>query len=806
MDIGRSICRTCRKEDNVVSYLSVEVEAFSGKTVADMIYEISDILVRLEPHLPQIICEICMVQLRAAHNFRQQCIESNALLAELHGKPLEGVVPAAGASESKPKPEDYSVMVKMEKFDDSMDDQDDQSTEKDMDPLTPAKRHKIQPGRQKRIRTPNDHKDQTATETPSRRPKKLRNYSAIAKHYIAQIDDSWHCRIDEFQNCKYGQKNYDAGNFIRHFRIMHPEASQALGLAKHYVTTSTKKKRAVAKRQVAIDSPSFLEGCIKLVTVHNLPLRCFDWAGLRMLMDPISESIGFNINGHNITTHLRAASTGIVDRLKKELAGRTVSVKVDVASRNGRHVLSVCVQYEFSHEVVTRTLGLIEVRENQSSSYIKSKILEVLLSYDLVIDQIFTVVLDNGPNMIANSKKLKKTFAESMLTNDFTDAEIDCNGSAAEEELIESLSKELNELFRVVRGAVHTLQLALNEAVPESDPNVKEITQFVMNVRQQKYQHVFDSKNASYPPLWSTRWSGKYKMIKSIVKQEPFFKALCEQFPELSLRESDWQFLKDYDSAFLPLHSMVKLMQKHHQPFSEFYMQWLVAIKDVRTLKTNRFAKPLITALTKRLGSLKEDNLVFKAALYLDPRFNYLNSAVFTFEQKDEIQNFIVGVWNRIGSLHPSGSSSQVQRPETVSSENENEMDMDDFLTEMFGGTLNQSSKATLSAPPPLLQQLKTLEIDPRQPHNYDVWNHWILRKSTHPELFAVAMIVLAAPSNQISVKRAFSALMVSDRRPEIPEALLGDIFVLKQNQEIFEKVVATLYDWKKFQENVTGQ
>ena len=78
----------------------------------------------------------------------------------------------------------------------------------------------------------------------------------------------------------------------------------------------------------------------------------------------------------------------------------------------------------------------------------------------------------------------------------------------------------------------------------------------------------------------------------------------------------------------------------------------------------------------------------------------------------------------------------------------------DEYLTQMFGGYTNSENEASETKFLPRLQSL-----EPRQNHNYNVWNHWLCRRLANPELFAVAMVVLSTPFNQVSTERAFSAL-----------------------------------------------
>ncbi|XP_055522553.1 uncharacterized protein LOC129716738 [Wyeomyia smithii] len=158
---------------------------------------------------------------------------------------------------------------------------------------------------------------------------------------------------------------------------------------------------------------------------------------------------------------------------------------------------------------------------------------------------------------------------------------------------------------------------------------------------------------------------------------------------------SSWEFIQQYVEAFKPCFICTKKLQEAHVPLEDFYMEWLMTICSVRKLGSNPFARDLTEALTNRLSKLHDS-----MALYLDPRFNYPNSNIFTNEERCQIQRFIIRTW-------------------------------DDFITEMFGGSLNGSNISSTT----FQQQLKTLEAEQRQNTNYDVWEHWMNRKTSHPEL-----------------------------------------------------------------------
>lgn len=174
------------------------------------------------------------------------------------------------------------------------------------------------------------------------------------------------------------------------------------------------------------------------------------------------------------------------------------------------------------------------MKQSQTAKFLKEKILEILKSYEVSIDQILSVSTDNGANMIATVKMLQKISVVSGVSLEtlLEDEAHQCDEK--ETELLDSLASEFEPLLCLTRCACHTLQLAVGDVVKKNDPNIRRITDLVKETRKTKYCLFFEHKQASKAPLWSpTRWGGRYKMIESIVQQEKFYNELAQDYKEI---------------------------------------------------------------------------------------------------------------------------------------------------------------------------------------------------------------------------------------------------------------------------------
>ncbi|XP_062559975.1 uncharacterized protein LOC134224580 [Armigeres subalbatus] len=429
--------------------------------------------------------------------------------------------------------------------------------------------------------------------------------------------------------------------------------------------------------------------------------------------------------------------------------------------------------------------GVLEVKERQTASFLKSQIMAVIQSYGLSIDQIFSVTCDNGANMLGAVRQLKKELEFSYLTDDASDEEdslTDVEFVEGQESLTTALSDKLQESLNLVRCAVHTLQLAILDVVSKSNDDVKKLTLVAKKCRSVKYDKLFELHGARYPPIWGqTRWGGIYEMISKFLEQRPFFEKLAEQSQELDLTDS-WQFAENYEQAFKPLFLLTKDMQAEHVSLSDFYLQWLIATRKVEMTKPNPFASELVASMSKRLSNLKQSR-AFKMALYLDPRLNYAGSSLFNNEEKAEIQGYIIETLNRIQELRKTDANAPQNMPASISMDDE----ADEFITELFGTSTIESTGNDGG----FLQQLKAVEVEPRRSVSFDVWKFWVDRRPTHPQLSAVASVVLATPSNQVSVERGFSALglILTNSRSTLGEDTLQNLMMVKLNRQLFSTV-----------------
>ena len=88
-----------------------------------------------------------------------------------------------------------------------------------------------------------------------------------------------------------------------------------------------------------------------------MPLAGIEWQAMRLLLDPLSQSFGATFNVQKTKQWIVAASSAVRRRIAEELKGKLLCLKIDSASRHGRHILGINVQFREKSAVIIRTLG-----------------------------------------------------------------------------------------------------------------------------------------------------------------------------------------------------------------------------------------------------------------------------------------------------------------------------------------------------------------------------------------------------------------------------------------------------------------
>jgi hypothetical protein len=213
-----------------------------------------------------------------------------------------------------------------------------------------------------------------------------------------------------------------------------------------------------------------------------------------------------------------------------------------------------------------RTLGVIELTESHTGSYLKTK-MESLLedSYGLDTVQVYSVTTENGANMVKAVALMEQDQKEMLekMDNDFeqiTDIQNQFYIDVGE-------SLELNAdatVLNCVRCVAHTLQLVVADVSKVCQSELKSVREFVKKIKSSKFRERFALSGTSRPLLdVVTSWMSTYLMLKNILDNMEFYKELSNvKNIDIELPVAIQQFIEKHVQAFTPLYYATKYFQE----------------------------------------------------------------------------------------------------------------------------------------------------------------------------------------------------------------------------------------------------
>ncbi|KAL5246307.1 hypothetical protein ACI65C_013715 [Semiaphis heraclei] len=121
-----------------------------------------------------------------------------------------------------------------------------------------------------------------------------------------------------------------------------------------------------------MDKNTLINACIELVSENGRPLSILEDSGFKKILNPLLKAI------------------------EPELKNRLICLKVDGVTRLDRCILGINCQYFSDGKIKILTLGLIQLLDKHTGSYLKEMLMIILERYSVTSDQIFTITCDNA--------------------------------------------------------------------------------------------------------------------------------------------------------------------------------------------------------------------------------------------------------------------------------------------------------------------------------------------------------------------------------------------------------------------------
>ena len=151
------------------------------------------------------------------------------------------------------------------------------------------------------------------------------------------------------------------------------------------------------------------EALVEKCTVNGRPLVSVNDSGFRKILNPVLDALPtpLAVSPEIVCRWIDEKADSVRNNIAQELKGRIIPLKMDICSRKGKSYLGVNTQFFKNKVLELRNLAVIELLEEHTASYINRCTLEVLKRYQVDPRNVYSITVDNGPNVVAAIRYLR---------------------------------------------------------------------------------------------------------------------------------------------------------------------------------------------------------------------------------------------------------------------------------------------------------------------------------------------------------------------------------------------------------------
>lgn len=389
-----------------------------------------------------------------------------------------------------------------------------------------------------------------------------------ARQFLTEVLDSDgnSTRTYKCQVCCKELSGTCGSNLVSHFKSSHKQ------LYNDRIADSSKDTISTQRMKL-------LYSCVELVAVNGYPFSLLTSSGFRSALE--HQIRGLQLEGKNlnisdpklfeIKEKVREVGKKIKQEIAEEVKGKVISVLADTATRNGRAIFGMNIQYKLNGVLKVVTLGMRELKRSHTMEYLSDVACEILAEYQIDLRQALSITTDNGSNMLAMARDMENKLFGDPESDDYNDCESlqpnvehyngnrvstwvsNLNPDEIDDEIAqivqeftdddaldilldegpnyEALLEHLVEDLRIrsgnhhifmqsIRCAAHTLQLAVRDALKllgDDDINSISLCRLVakfLRLQSTKNEMRRINLHSKIPALdVKTRWSSTYMMV-----------------------------------------------------------------------------------------------------------------------------------------------------------------------------------------------------------------------------------------------------------------------------------------------------
>lgn len=547
----------------------------------------------------------------------------------------------------------------------------------------------------------------------------------------------------------------------------------------------TEKRRS--STQLSMQTENIKKGCVEMVVMNCRPLSIFKDSGFLKIVEPIlaATNAGFVVNDQTVQMFIELEAEEIKGKIRNDIKGKVLSVKLDTLTRSKRCVLVLNVQYIENAKNNIRSLTSFELDENYNSELLFSKIIHVFNSYGIELVQIHTIVYDMSAN---------------LANDDFQSSEIELEAETREDEkkIQETLEETITMLKESFDDQISYLNLfhstllstyfysAIVDALHGSE--IQQIVALVNKIRTPIVINYLNDQNVQYPRCdfkftpdsnYEIKILSVYNILTVLLKCKDFI--TTQKDPIYQFHPSYFKKASEIKNALEILLYTIRIFQTQDLTIGDFYGEWLRCKLNVSKLQNDFSAK-----LNEQFDKYENEFLVItnvSAAIYLDPRYQ----STLPIERRQEAKWHVKNIWETFAKMEGNKKQKTVQEEEfekhlldisIVKVENNaNDFDeFDDYIKNISVDKIENIDNDTN-----IENIIEEFENYPRLQYKASILQFWEEHKQSKPELHKLSKIILGTPAGQSSIIRCFSTLgYLLTLEESIEETTLENIFIIR--------------------------
>lgn len=454
------------------------------------------------------------------------------------------------------------------------------------------------------------------------------------RKYYRRNDNKQECLIE---NCKAVLTGDNITNMERHLQKKHKDKYISIRMATEPPITTTTKH--VLQKVTILTSESMLwEGCIEMATSGGLPLSFISSRGFKKIIFSVTSKLSLHkqFNEFNLKANIIATAEKIKSEIKRDVKDCLISIKFDAVSRLGRSLLGINIQYIKNQQIVIKTLAIKELNSRHTGDYLRLVIKDVLMDFGIYLWQIYSVTSDNGSNMLKATQLLREDMHSDMANDSEDDCEVE--EYLCENNIHEVLLPDCSEIVNCIRCAAHTLQLVVTDSIKEQNlvQKISGCRRLAVALRKPTNLTKIRNQGLRLPILnVAIRWNSTFDMFERLQELKDFCTLNPQDDQDLYIEDELWLFIVEFLNVFRPIKIATLQLQSQNLIFGDFYKHWLRLKIGIK--KQNSPIAATVHIAIQRREKMLQENIVFKAAIFLDPRFNFL----LTDTQKHDAQEHL---------------------------------------------------------------------------------------------------------------------------------------------------------------------